>query len=304
MNPQSKLSLTIIAVATNDAHRGFVALAESNRTPWPVHAWGVGANWAAMSRHTRWRWRMDQYVAACADAETEWVLIMDAYDTLFHPNAEARITTLLRELEADGTDVLIGSETWCGSNCRPLQSFPRPSHLYPNGGCILGRTKSVAAMYAWILAQWPAETDDQIGVSRWLDAAADRARTKLDVDARLVRNVVGWNDNFNVQLKHTTQAAVLHFPGYIPSNGWSRVYNACTAAWAATDLVPRFHWIPLQLAAYARNSEHAILFKFLIQIAAFWLVSAVLTRGRLGLKSLGGLGTVIALVVRIYLTFT
>ena len=281
-----------------------MALAESNRTPWPVRVYGVGADWGAMSRHTRWRWRMDQYVAACDELETEWVLIMDAYDTLFHPRAETRIRALLAELETQEIEIFLGAETFCGSNCRPLESFPHPAHLHPNGGCILGRTKAVRAMYAWILAQWPAETDDQIGISRWLDAEADPARVRLDVDARLVRNVVGWDENSNLKLKQTVQAAVLHFPGFIPSNGWSRVYNACTAHWAATDLVPRFRWLPLQLAAYAQNSEHAILFKFLVQIAAFWLVSALLTRGRLGLKSLGGLIGVIALVVRVYLTFT
>jgi hypothetical protein len=136
-----------------------------------------------------WRGRMRAYVdaarsVAAARGGDALVVFVDAYDTLplrgpgglreaFEVAAQAGAAVHAPAMPR----IVMGAESLCWSNCRPLPSTywadrlrvsceELPKDRFVSGGTVMGRASDLAALYSWILAA--GFEDDQLGLSLWL----------------------------------------------------------------------------------------------------------------------------------------
>lgn len=218
----------VYVCATNVDLKGFKQLQESAaRAGVEIRVLGAGEKWGG------WRYRMSQYRMAAHRSRADYIVFADAYDVLVHPKAKEKLDLLVQQLSAEGTDLLVGAESWCGNNCLPIDHWhngeARGEKFYVNAGCMIGKPKALEEMYDWMLQRHPRIEDDQIGVATYMNLFG-KAKVKLDMNERLVTNFTG-RQLLSFQLAETPFS---HFPGGQPKAGFSFAYNKAIRSWTTS----------------------------------------------------------------------
>jgi hypothetical protein len=169
--------LYLITLANNTFQYEFVMLYTlAKELGWTVIVAGQNEPWKG------WRTKMDVYARACKDIAANEpdaiVVCSDAYDVL--PLRAASEFSM--SFDFSKRPIVVSAETFCGSNCRPLNNFGTSSRPYVNAGLICGRAQFVANMWSSLLAtQW---TDDQMALSEYMDNHVELFH--LDSDANIL----------------------------------------------------------------------------------------------------------------------
>jgi len=143
-------------------------------------------------------------------------VIADAYDVLPVRKAD----TLTSDYQKVNREIIVGAETNCGSNCRPLVNYFIGNQTgifnYVNSGLILGRVARLNAMFSnYIVNQY---TDDQLALSQYIDSNVELfyvdINAKFFMNTVVVDNVVTQNENI-VEDRFLSGALqyFVHFPG-------------------------------------------------------------------------------------------
>lgn len=140
----------------------------------------------------------------------ELVICSDAYDTL----PIRKENEFKKEFEQFHTDIVVSAENHCGGNCRPLKRYDTSNskYKYVNAGLLAGKAKPLAKLWTYLYEK--KYSDDQIGLSEYIDTNFDMNHIQLDSEAKLFFNsalAFGYDDsNF---LKNCKNVFVIHFPG-------------------------------------------------------------------------------------------
>ena len=197
-----------------------------------------------------WRWRIELYLTALRDLPPDTlVVLLDAYDALAaRPAAELRAT-----FDAFDRPVVVGAEWYCGSatNCGRVQRWWHESGVAPslnrhvNAGCVVGAAGALERVYTWIDAK--RYSDDQRGLSAWVDAAGPEA-VALDVGAALVQNVHVLD---GLSTGKTTPAFFQHFPGPLLKRGLFPHYNVAVRHLLGVHARPAYPTIEIDAILFA-----------------------------------------------------
>jgi hypothetical protein len=201
----------LVTLANNTYQYEFVMLFTlAQALGWKIHVAGVGVEWKG------WRTKMEVYAAAVKTiSETEplsMVVCADAYDVLVlrTPTDFSKIAALLTQ-----KPIIVSAETFCGSNCRPLNYESSTQRKYANAGLLCGRAKQVSNMWhALLQTSW---RDDQIALSEYMDQNTDLFF--LDTEAKLLQTSTGKfkDDDISDDTIDGLGPAFLHLPGLADS---------------------------------------------------------------------------------------
>lgn len=113
------------------------------------------------------------------------VAIVDAYDVM----ATGPSDEFIAKYKSYGKPLVVGSETYCGSNCIPLDSFwitdKRPNLQYANGGFYVGPAWKVSQLFNFMLTLGTG--DDQEALCTYINNYSEEVA--LDTKAKLVGNI-------------------------------------------------------------------------------------------------------------------
>lgn len=198
-------------------------LLASNKTPWPIQILGSG-KWRGF------RWRMELYANACLHSESPWVVFIDAYDVLMHPQAESKLVDIANTTTAD---ILFGFEKTCYPfNCTQLTSYwdtdKKAKGNYVNAGVMMGKPRAMYEMFISVLEE--GYEDDQLGIG-WYINETKFPIVQLDTERRLAHNVY-WAGHFDIFASY--QSAFVHFPGEISKRNFSTSYKLTAMNWTQT----------------------------------------------------------------------
>lgn len=169
-------------------------------------------------KFTGWSFRMQQYVNFLKTLHPERVAILvDAYDALAVRSPDG----FLELFESFNNDIVVGAESYCFVNCRPLTNRTQNTSFQSvQGGCIIGKAQHLILMYEWILNE--NIQDDQMGIASYMNNHQD---LKIDLDQYCK---LSFHDNWGkssefdfsngVQVTRneiTTNPFFIHFPGFL-----------------------------------------------------------------------------------------
>ena len=204
----SHKKMYLVTLANNTYQYEFVVLFTlAQALGWKIHVAGVGAEWKG------WRTKMEVYAAAVkhiAESEPEaMVVCADAYDVLAlkGPYDFSKIA-----LRLTSKPMIVSAETFCGSNCRPLQHYDSDTQRkYANAGLLCGRAAHVSNMWHALLdTSW---SDDQVALSEYMDQRPELFF--LDTKAVLLQTSTGKlsDDDISDDTIDGLGPAFLHLPG-------------------------------------------------------------------------------------------
>jgi len=230
--------------------------------------------------------------------DDEWVLLLDAYDTVLHPQFDAVLAECISKLELDPqTQMLISAEKigdWCGPNCLELIMN---RGWFANFGVILAKPPAIKQLLgAFLLSPM---LDDQYFINSYINKESP-SWIRIDTDRILCHTVVTWSDHGSVTHQ---RSAVFHFPGPWADMGWSRKYNSIVGEWASADLVPRLSLGPRSVIQKVLRTEHKLIV-FVFQIGILWLSMSYLVLQRFDNRILLSVFPILYYVLHTYQTFT
>jgi hypothetical protein len=254
-------------------------------------------DWAALGKRC-WKWRAEQYILALKTVpDDEWVLMLDAYDTVLHPASDRQISDLVAK--AGRSQMLISAERvadWCGPNCLELN---RTRGWFANPGVILAKPWAIKTLLGAFLTS--AHTDDQYFINLYINTQ-DPTWLRVDTDRALCHTIVSWIDHSSGSGSGSKRPAVYHFPGPLADIGYSHKYNSIVGEYASTDLVPSF-----SLRGLGRKlikAEYGPIILFLLQVCTLWLSISFIVLKRVDVRVLTLLGPIVYYILHTYQTFT
>jgi hypothetical protein len=167
----SKSLVTVFLMATHDGPGLRNALRTLRKHGMPYRVLAFGDAWKG------WRERMRQYQEAAATCQTQYCVMMDAYDALSIRPVQGLVEAFL----SYNKNILIGMESSCGGNCKPIDSWwnkkakslkSKTDNWYVNGGLLMGTREAIADMYQWCLND-SSLVDDQVALGHYCLAFPD-----------------------------------------------------------------------------------------------------------------------------------
>jgi hypothetical protein len=177
---------------------------------------GWGEKWSGF------QWRVDKYIEFLSSQSPEsFVIFVDAYDCF----ANRKAADFEATFNAFGRPIVVGAEWFCAStkNCGKIDAWWKNNNRKKtfrnkvNAGFIAGYVGPLLEAYSWIRKN--NFTDDQLGLSQWIDAYG-HATVVLDTSSALV-----YNCNIMDGFRRNQTAFFLHFPGPLLKLGLFPQYN-------------------------------------------------------------------------------
>ena len=147
---------------------------------------------------------------------TQLIVIVDAYDVL----ATGPSDELVKKYQSYGKSLVVGSETYCGANCIPVdnwwQSRPQGKIRYANGGFYMGPVSKILQILNFMLVL--GIKDDQEALCTYVNTYPEDIA--LDTGTKLVANITPLDfhyldfQNGRIQHKLTNEyPCFVHTPG-------------------------------------------------------------------------------------------
>lgn len=272
---------SIHTVATANT-RGLQALLKSNST---ITIHGLGTDWSALKKYC-WKWRAEQFIAIANKADTKWLVILDAYDTLLSRDFDIKINSILNNLKKE---FLISGEKineWCGPNCLELKMY---KGWFANPGAFIATPAAIKKVFgAFLLSSF---YDDQYFINYYMN---ENNCIQLDMGEfcqTIVRDTI-------------KDAAMYHFPGPWTDIGWSRLYNEMVGTLASGEFIPKQSLIPHTLINKIIKPEYYSLILFIFQVCTFWLGTSVLFLNKIDSRILISLAFAVYIILHTHQTYT
>ena len=233
---------SVYTVATQNT-RGLKSLLQSaSDANIQVNIRGLGMSWSQLGKKC-WKWRAEQFIDIANSSNTDWILILDAYDTLLNSKADQLIKNIISDLELRKVDCFISGEKiidWCGPNCQELLFF---KGWFANPGVFLAKKHIIKQIFGSFLLD--TELDDQYYINSYINENKNSS-ILVDTAQTLCQTIV--------KEKCLRDSAVYHFPGPWTDIGWSNTYN---------NLVnkknkPKFQMIPYTLIKKITKADSAL----------------------------------------------
>jgi hypothetical protein len=150
---------------------------------WELDLIGKGVEWNG------WITRMRSYMDYAAAMDPDTILVfLDAFDVLCLRDSDGFLDMFIQK----GKKYIIGYEKVCApQTCKkPLlwQQAHGVNHLYPNGGCVIGRARDIHYLWKWCIDRG-LTGDDQIALGHFMDHHIDDVG--LDIHNEFVYNDLG-----------------------------------------------------------------------------------------------------------------